>query len=124
MVMHARTTTGAYGSDCASCSSPRRRLAQLLKAAMPLIALACALSGEALAADTTTNAPAARDSDRASPPSTPREFFNSGTARLRQGKFREAEPLLESALASQDERLQPSSLYNLGHVRFGQGIEA
>jgi hypothetical protein len=31
--------------------------------------------------------------------------------------------LLESALASQQESLQPVTLYNLGHVRFGQGLE-
>ncbi|PWU20333.1 MAG: hypothetical protein C5B50_04255 [Verrucomicrobia bacterium] len=57
-----------------------------------------------------------------SPPSSPREFFNAGTQKLREGKFREAEAFLESALASQNERLQPPSLYNLGHVRFQEGI--
>ncbi len=31
--------------------------------------------------------------------------------------------MLESALASQQESLQPVALYNLGHVRFGQGLE-
>jgi tetratricopeptide (TPR) repeat protein len=39
------------------------------------------------------------------------------------GKLKEAEAFLESALASQDERLQPPTLFNLGHVRFGQGTE-
>ncbi len=57
------------------------------------------------------------------PPSTPREVFNAGTHKLRDGKLREAESLLETALASQDQRLQPPALYNLGHVRFAQGIE-
>ncbi|HWV98338.1 MAG TPA: hypothetical protein VNZ64_01475 [Candidatus Acidoferrum sp.] len=56
-------------------------------------------------------------------PSTPRDFFNAGTQKLREGKLREAEAFFESALASQSERLQPPLLYNLGHVRFGQGIE-
>jgi tetratricopeptide (TPR) repeat protein len=42
---------------------------------------------------------------------------------LRDGKLREAEALLESALASQMERLDSPALYNLGHVRFGQGSE-
>jgi hypothetical protein len=56
-------------------------------------------------------------------PSTPREFFNAGTQKLREGKLREAESLLETALASQLGRLQPPSLYNLGHTRFGQGVE-
>jgi len=62
-------------------------------------------------------------STRQQPPSTPREFFNAGTEQLRAGKLREAEAFLESALASQNSRLQPPALYNLGHVRFGQGIE-
>src|SRR5439155_9491141 len=39
------------------------------------------------------------------------------------GKLREAEAFLESALASQKPGLQPPALYNLGHVRFGQGVE-
>ena len=57
------------------------------------------------------------------PPSTPRDFFNAGSQKLREGKLREAEAFLESALASQSERLQPPALYNLGHVRFRQGVE-
>jgi tetratricopeptide (TPR) repeat protein len=57
------------------------------------------------------------------PPSTPREFFNAGTQKLQQGKLREAESFFESALASQITRFQPPALYNLGHVRFGQGVE-
>jgi tetratricopeptide (TPR) repeat protein len=56
-------------------------------------------------------------------PSTPREFFNVGTRELRGGKLREAEASLETALASQNTRLQPPALYNLGHVRFGLGLE-
>jgi hypothetical protein len=67
----------------------------------------------------------AQTSGRSEPPapSTPRESFNAGTRMLRQGKLREAEAFLESALASQRERLAPPALYNLGHVRFGQGTE-
>jgi len=57
------------------------------------------------------------------PPSTPREFYNAGTRQLGAGKLREAEASLESALASQKERLYPPALYNLGLVRFGQGVE-
>jgi hypothetical protein len=56
-------------------------------------------------------------------PTTPREFFNAGTQQLRAGKLREAEAFLESATASQQEPLQAPALYNLGHVRFAQGIE-
>jgi tetratricopeptide (TPR) repeat protein len=56
-------------------------------------------------------------------PTTPRGFFNAGTKQLQGGKLREAEASLESALASQKPGLQPVALYNLGHVRFKQGIE-
>lgn len=56
-------------------------------------------------------------------PQTPREFFNAGTRELLRGKLREAEASLESALASQNGRLQPPALYNLGHVRFRLGLE-
>src|SRR5437016_1555131 len=59
----------------------------------------------------------------APPPDSPREFYNAGTRELRQGKLREAEASLQTALSSQDERLQPSALYNLGHVRFGLGLD-
>ena len=57
------------------------------------------------------------------PPSTPREFYNAGARQLSAGKLREAEASLESALASQNQRLQPTALYNLGLVRSKQGIE-
>jgi len=56
-------------------------------------------------------------------PLTPRDFFNAGTEKLQQGKLREAEAFLENAVASQSETLQPQALYNLGHVRFNQGVE-
>jgi tetratricopeptide (TPR) repeat protein len=56
-------------------------------------------------------------------PSTPREHFNAGTEQLHAGKFREAEAFLESALASQKDDLRNPTLYNLGHVRFDQGLE-
>ena len=56
-------------------------------------------------------------------PATPREFFNAGTQQLRAGKLREAEAFLTSSVESQQEKLQAPALYNLGHVRFAQGIE-
>ena len=56
-------------------------------------------------------------------PETPRESFNAGTRQLKAGKLRDAEASLEAALASQNERLQPPTLYNLGLVRFNQGLE-
>ena len=57
------------------------------------------------------------------PPASPREFFNAGTQKLGAGKLKEAEAFLETALSSQTQSLQPAALYNLGHVRFGQGLE-
>ena len=56
-------------------------------------------------------------------PATPREFYNAGARQLRAGKLREAEASLENAVASQNQQLQPPALYNLGLVRFGQGVE-
>jgi tetratricopeptide (TPR) repeat protein len=56
-------------------------------------------------------------------PVTPREFFNAGTQKLQEGKLREAEALLQSALSAQVEQFQRPALYNLGHVRFAQGVE-
>jgi tetratricopeptide (TPR) repeat protein len=66
---------------------------------------------------------AAQPPDPSVPATTPREFYNAGTRELRAGKLREAEASLETALASQNDRLQPPALYNLGHVRFGLGME-
>jgi hypothetical protein len=80
------------------------------------------LSIAALAAMVLGATPSATGPEPATP-ATPREFFNAGTQQLRQGKLREAEAFLESALASQSDRLQPLALYNLGHVRFGQGVQ-
>jgi len=57
------------------------------------------------------------------PPDSPRDFYNTGTRELRAGKLREAEASLQSALASQIANLQPPALYNLGHVRFGLGLD-
>ena len=62
-------------------------------------------------------------SDKVTTPTTPLEFFNQGTKQLSAGKLREAESFFESVLASQKEPLQIPALYNLGHVRFDQGIE-
>ncbi len=72
----------------------------------------------ALAASSSESAP-----PETPPPSSPREFFNAGTEKLHEHKLREAEAFLESALSSQVERLQPPALYNLGHVRFEQGVD-
>lgn len=55
---------------------------------------------------------------------SPREYYNQGTQKLREGKLREAEGNLQTAVANGSERIQPLALYNLGHVRFRQGVEA
>ena len=68
-------------------------------------------------------APPSAPTPEQAPPSTPREFYNAGARQLRAGKLREAEASLESALTSQNQQLQPPALYNLGLVRFGQGVE-
>jgi Ca-activated chloride channel homolog len=57
------------------------------------------------------------------PPITARDFFNAGTTKLKEGKLKEAEALLETALAKQSEATQPNALYNLGHIRYSEGIE-
>ena len=95
----------------------------LTRACGPILAGVVALSFSAVrgvaatATNTTTAAP------ETAPPSKPRGFFNAGTRELSAGKLREAEAYFETALASQNERLQTPALYNLGHVRFDQGIE-
>lgn len=55
---------------------------------------------------------------------SPRQIYNDGTQKLRTGKLREAETILQSAVSSQDEKVQAASLYNLGHARYLQGKEA
>ncbi len=67
-----------------------------------------------------TNASLAR---AARPPESAREFFNAGTRELGGGKWNEAETFFQQALTRQDESIQPAALYNLGHVRFAQGLE-
>jgi DNA polymerase I-like protein with 3'-5' exonuclease and polymerase domains len=78
-----------------------------------VLPLALAMGGRALAADG-TNAVA---------PATAREFFNAGTKLLAGKKFADAEKMFQSALAAQDDRVQPPALYNLGHTRFDDGAE-
>jgi hypothetical protein len=60
-------------------------------------------------------------SDADSPPS-PARLYNQGTEKLRDGKLREAESYLQMAVASQNEKIQVPALYNLGHVRFEEGV--
>src|SRR6266446_5633537 len=57
------------------------------------------------------------------PPSSPQQFYNQGTQKFREGKLREAESSLQVAVASQNEKVQIPALYNLGHVRFQEGVQ-
>ena len=91
---------------------------------MVLFCLAgAAVPGRAAESDAPSVAGTPAPAPEPTPASTPREFYNAGTRQLGAGKLREAEASLESALASQNERLQPPALYNLGLVRFAQGVE-
>ncbi len=56
-------------------------------------------------------------------PATARDFYNCGARLLAATNFAGAEKMFESALATQDERLQPPALYDLGHARFSEGME-
>jgi Mg-chelatase subunit ChlD len=87
--------------------------------AMPLGALADGTNRT----DATNGAVAMKQEAPEKAPETAREFFNTGTGKLREGKLREAEGFLLSSLATQDERVQPEALYNLGHVRYELGME-
>jgi hypothetical protein len=112
----------------------------LARLALGLTCCALALAGVGAARSVSTNWPPAETAatarggapDLARPlgaapaaeaPVTAREFYNAGTEQLGAGKLREAEAFLESAVASQQEKLQVPALYNLGHVRFDQGVE-
>ncbi len=57
----------------------------------------------------------------AAAPVTARDFYNAGTDLLVAKKFAAAEEMFQTALAAQDERVQPPALYNLGHARFDEG---
>ena len=57
------------------------------------------------------------------PPSTARDFYNAGTKLLAAKKFSESEQMFQSALAAQNEQVEPAAIYNLGHARFSGGVE-
>ncbi len=54
---------------------------------------------------------------------SPLQLYNDGTQKLSDGKLQEAEACLQGAVASQNEKIQPPALYNLGEVRFREGAE-
>jgi hypothetical protein len=53
----------------------------------------------------------------------PREVYNEGTRKLREGKLNEAEAILQNAVSSQNPGVQAEALYNLGETRFQQGMQ-
>ncbi|HWY74681.1 MAG TPA: hypothetical protein VN281_03640 [Verrucomicrobiae bacterium] len=77
-----------------------------------LVLGACLLSSNGFASSPVTNAPV-----------SPRDFYNDGTQKFRDGKLTEAETALQTAVATQNEKIQPPALYNLGEVRFQQGAK-
>jgi tetratricopeptide (TPR) repeat protein len=79
--------------------------------------LALAAGFRALASDA-TNAPAP-----ALEPVSARDFYNTGTRLLLAKQFADAEKMLESVLAAQEDQLQSPAMYNLGHTRFAEGAE-
>ncbi len=82
----------------------------IIKRALPLL---LAASWRALAVDATNVVP----------PVTARDFYNAGTRLLAGKKYDDAEKLFQSAVAAQDEPVQPAAVYNLGHARFAEGAE-
>src|ERR1700704_1360281 len=56
-------------------------------------------------------------------PASPQQLYNQGTQKFREGKLREAEASLQTAVFSQNEKVQIPALYNLGHVRFTEGYQ-
>ncbi|MDB6122315.1 MAG: hypothetical protein JWQ71_1308 [Pedosphaera sp.] len=74
-----------------------------------ILAIATSASGALMESDTTL--------------ASARQLYNEGTQKFREGKLREAEASLQSAVASQNDTVQIAALYNLGHVRFRAGLE-
>jgi Ca-activated chloride channel family protein len=102
----------------------RRRAGALAARAGAAALLVCSVSSLSAATNTNTTFAGAPAAASEPAPVTPRDFFNAGTRRLREGRLREAETLLQTAVAGQAESLQPTALYNLGHTRFADGLEA
>jgi tetratricopeptide (TPR) repeat protein len=65
----------------------------------------------------------AGESTNSPAPVTPRDLYNAGTKLLAAKKFAGAEQMFQSALATQDARVQPPVLYNLGQTRFAEGAD-
>ena len=101
----------------------RRRMSAIQSAPATVILVAgmISISNTTLAATNgTTNAIAPMP---VRVPDSARGFYNLGSQQLHAGKLMEAEISFRTALARQDETIQPLALYNAGHVRFAQGVE-
>jgi tetratricopeptide (TPR) repeat protein len=92
-----------------------------LKAALIVLAVMFVVRAALASTNVETNAEVSI-SPPPGPRATARGFYNAGTEKLLAGKWDDAETLLESSLARQNERVQPAALFNLGHVRFAQGV--
>jgi tetratricopeptide (TPR) repeat protein len=92
-----------------------------LKAALIVLAVMFVVRAVLASTNVETNAEVSI-SPPPGPRATARGFYNAGTEKLLAGKWDDAETLLESSLARQNERVQPAALFNLGHVRFAQGV--
>jgi tetratricopeptide (TPR) repeat protein len=60
--------------------------------------------------------------DETNAPAKARDLYNEGTKLLAAKKYADAERALAAALAAQDARVQPPAMFNLGHVRFADGL--
>lgn len=121
-IRHPMNLSAAEASSDVGCSSFQfgRRLPAGLAGILLCAATAIGATNMTNTVSLTTNAPASLTAQPA-PPETSRGLYNAGTAKLAEGKLDEAERLLQSSLARQDERIQPHALYNLGYTRFAQG---
>ena len=61
--------------------------------------------------------------DETNAPVKARDLYNEGTKLLAAKKYTDAERMLTAALAAQDDRVQPPAMFNLAHVRFGDGLD-
>lgn len=112
-------------SDCGSKQRGAGSLLSALVIGLSLPALA-QTNVPGISSNTIPGSTHAAVSTNAAPmpaPETPRDFFNAGTRQFASGRLREAETALQTAVAANDDVLQPGALYNLGHVRFQQGVE-
>lgn len=99
-----------HSSFACRAEASRRRIIRHL----PVILFLLFLNSLHAATDAATNSP---------PPVTARDFYNAGTRLLAARKFTDAERMFQSALAAQDDRVQPVALYNVGHTRFEAGLD-